>query len=117
MRHRHVLAVDRIRRSPLDRGRGEVRDNLVSVEIEVDPLVGAPSLRAAEQAAIEDSRSGEVVDRKSEMEGRQAHDHSNVIASDAKQSRVPLMDCFVAFGSLAMTEFAGSAVEAFVTAK
>ena len=48
-------------------------DDLVPVEVEIDPLLGAPSLRAAEQLTIEATRGSEIVDRKGKMERRQAH--------------------------------------------
>ena len=49
----------------------EMRDDLMAVEIEIDPMVGAAPFGAAEQLAVEAARGGEVVDRKGEMEGRQ----------------------------------------------
>jgi hypothetical protein len=50
-----------------------MRDDLMAVEIEVDPMVRAPALGAAEKLAVEATRGGEIVDRKGEVEGRQAH--------------------------------------------
>jgi hypothetical protein len=46
-------------------------DDLMAEEIEVDPFVRAPALGAAEQAAIEAAGGLEIVDRKSEVEGRE----------------------------------------------
>ena len=48
-------------------------DDLVAVEIEIDPMVGAAAFGAAEQFAVEAPRGGKVVDRKGEVEGRKAH--------------------------------------------
>ena len=46
-------------------------DDLVAEEIEVDPFIRAAAFGAAEQAAVEVARGGEIVDRKGEVEGRQ----------------------------------------------
>ena len=48
-------------------------DDLVAVEIEVDPVLGAAPFGAAQQLAVEAARGGQIVDRKGEMEGRQGH--------------------------------------------
>ena len=54
MRHRHVLAIDRIGRRAARAGSGaKMGDDLMTVQVEVDPVVGAAPLRAAEQVAIE----------------------------------------------------------------
>jgi hypothetical protein len=50
-----------------------MRDDLVAVEIEIDPMLGAAAFGAAEQLPVKAARGGEVVDRKGEMERRQAH--------------------------------------------
>jgi hypothetical protein len=50
-----------------------MRHDLVTIQVEVDPFVGATSLPAAEQLAIKAASSGEIVDWKGEMERRQAH--------------------------------------------
>ena len=69
MRHRDVVVVDRVRRF---RGaRREVRDDLVAIQVEVDPAVRAAPLAAAQHAAIESARRSEIVDWESEVEGRQ----------------------------------------------
>ena len=54
-------------------------DDLVAVEIEIDPMLGASAFGAAEQLAVEAARRGEVIDRKGEVEGRQAHAASLLI--------------------------------------
>jgi hypothetical protein len=76
-----------------------MRDDLMTVKIEVDPLGGAPPLRTAEQPAVEAPRSFEVVDGEGEVEGMKIHLFPNVIASIAKQSRRRFLDCFVANSS------------------
>jgi hypothetical protein len=50
-----------------------VRDDLVPIEIEVDPMLGAAALGASEQLAIEAARGREIVNRKGEVKGRQGH--------------------------------------------
>ena len=73
MRHRDVIAVDRIGGAGAHRIRSKMRHELVAVQIEIDPVTGASPLRAAEQVAVESPRRGKVVDRDCEMEWRQAH--------------------------------------------
>jgi hypothetical protein len=50
-----------------------MRDDLVPVEVEIDPPGRAPPLRTAEQLAVKPARGREIVDRKGEMKRRQAH--------------------------------------------
>ena len=73
MRHRHIIAVDRIGCPPPDRIGREVSDDLMAIEVEINPMIRAPALAAAEQAAVKATRRSQVVDRESEMEGRQCH--------------------------------------------
>ena len=73
VRHRHVVAVDRVG-GPRGRGVGcEMGDDLVAVEIEVDPLVAAAPFGAADRPAPERARGGEVVDREGEVERAEGH--------------------------------------------
>jgi len=52
-----------------------VRDDLVAEQIEVDPLVAAPPLRAAEDLPVELPSCPEIVDRKGYVEWRElVHD-------------------------------------------
>jgi hypothetical protein len=44
-----------------------MRDDLMAVQIEVDPLGAAATFWAAKQVAIESARLGEVADRKCQM--------------------------------------------------
>ena len=73
MRHGHLLAVDRIARPSANRLRSKMRDDLMAVEVEIDPMVGASAFRAPEQLAVKGPRSREVVDRKGEVERRHGH--------------------------------------------
>ena len=50
-----------------------VRDDLVPEEIEVDPMLRAPSFRAAENRAVEVAGGGEVIDREGDVEGTLDH--------------------------------------------
>src|SRR5512147_2388790 len=60
MPDRHVLAVDEARRVGHVLRSHLVRDDLVAVEVEVHPVLGAPALRAAQEAAVEAARLVEV---------------------------------------------------------
>ena len=51
-----------------------MRDDLVALQVEIDPGVGRPALGAAEQAAVEGARVGQRGDRKGEVE-RMADGH------------------------------------------
>ena len=68
MRYRHIMAINRVGvfiawPSALD----QMRDDLVAVEIEIDPLLAAASLGAAEQTAIKPPGRSQIMDRKGEM--------------------------------------------------
>ena len=77
--HRHRVAVDRAGLTVAGLFRREMRDDLMAVEIEIDPLVGTAPFRTAEQFAVELARGGEAMNRKRQMKRRQnvfgnAHD-------------------------------------------
>src|SRR4051794_25421242 len=74
MRDRHMFAIDGVFRVPGRRIGSEMRDDLMSVEVEIDPMLCASAFRASQQPAVEGSRRGKVVDREGEMEGRNAHE-------------------------------------------
>src|SRR3546814_6988855 len=82
MRHRHIMAVYRVAVPAGRHVQGQMRDDLMAEEIEVDPFFRAPPLRAAEQPAIEGARGGEIVDGKGEVEGRQGHGRSEEHTSE-----------------------------------
>ena len=70
MRHGHVVAIDRIAVRSRDRHAWvQVGDDLVAVEVEIDPGFAAASLGAAQQPAIEGASGGQVMDGEGEMEG------------------------------------------------
>src|SRR5690606_25954064 len=72
-----VVAVDRVAGG--DRGGigREVGDDLVAVEVEIDPFRAAAAFGAADDTAPEGARGGEVVDREGEVEGAQGHGSSS----------------------------------------
>ena len=84
MRHRHIVAVDPVGvrggRERLARGV-EMRDELMSEEIEVHPLDRRAPLRTAETHAVERARGAEVVDRDGEMERREHGDLDDAAAA------------------------------------
>jgi hypothetical protein len=43
-------------------------DDLVAEEVEIDPVVGAAALRAAQDGAVKVAGGGEVVDREGDVE-------------------------------------------------
>jgi len=51
-----------------------MRDDLMTVQIEIDPMLGAPSFRAAEEIAVEAAGGGEIVDRKGQVKRLKSHD-------------------------------------------
>ena len=73
MRHRHVVAVDRILDRDRLRGGIEMRDDLMPEQVEIDPRVAAAPFRAAERAAVESTRGSEVVDGKGEVKRAEGH--------------------------------------------
>jgi hypothetical protein len=48
-------------------------DDLVTIEIEIDPLFGASSFGTTEQSAVEAPGGREIVDGEGEMERRHGH--------------------------------------------
>ena len=73
MAHRDGLAVDRVRRRGARPAGREVRDDLVAMEVEVDPVRRGAALGAAEHAAVESPCLGEVADGEGEVEARTVH--------------------------------------------
>ena len=76
MRHRHAVPVDMVVRTVARFAGGKVRDDLVAVEIEIDPFAARPSFGATHRFAIEAARRGEVVDGEGEVEGPERHVYS-----------------------------------------
>jgi hypothetical protein len=50
-----------------------MRDDLVAMQVEVDPMLGASAFRAAEQLTIEAASGIEVVDWERDVEGGRVH--------------------------------------------
>ena len=54
-----------------------MRDDLVAEEVEVDPLVAAPTDSAPDDVAVELLGCGEIIDRECEMERTHRADHGH----------------------------------------
>ncbi len=78
MAHRHLFAVDFVMRVRVRVFRRQVRHDLMTVEIEIDPFVARTTFFAAQQIAIEGARLGETADWKGEMKTGTAHGGRNV---------------------------------------
>jgi hypothetical protein len=50
-----------------------VRDDLMPVQVEIDPLLARPPLRTAQHATVEGARRAKVVDGKGEVKGAKCH--------------------------------------------
>ena len=70
VRHRHVVAVHRIRVVGAGFGRAQMGNDLVAEEVEVDPFAAAAAFRAAEHAAVKRARTRQVVDREGKVKRR-----------------------------------------------
>ena len=70
---------------PLRRRRRQVGDELVAVEVPVDPGVGLATLRAPQHAAVEAARRGEVVDGNGEVEAGATHDATLRVAATKEE--------------------------------
>ena len=70
---RHVVAVDGAGRLMPDLLGRQVRDDLVAVEIEVDPDVAGAAFGATEQGAVKGAGLGQVADGKGEVESGNVH--------------------------------------------
>jgi hypothetical protein len=65
-----------------------MRDDLMAVEIEVDPTVGAAPLRTTEQSAIKAPRGSKVVNREGKVKGRACHrPHLSLCAKRSNPAR------------------------------
>jgi hypothetical protein len=65
-----IITVYRAYRSVANFVRRKVGDDLMSIKIKIDPAVRTAPLGAAEQIPIEAARSGQIVNRKRQMEER-----------------------------------------------
>jgi len=73
MRHWHIFAIDRISLALRHRLGREVRDDLMPVQIEVDPMLGTATLGAAQQISIESAGGRDIVDGESEVKRWDGH--------------------------------------------
>ena len=73
VRDRHGVSVDGVVMNTLRTRctRLQVRDDLVTEEVEVDPMLRTAAFGAAEQTTIESTRRSEIVDRKCDVKRRQ----------------------------------------------
>jgi hypothetical protein len=78
MRHRYIMAVNRIRCTAGSLPRGQMGDYLMAEKIEVDPYVRTTALRTPKHIAVKSARFGKIMDRKSKVEKRRGcHGESN----------------------------------------
>ena len=73
MGHWNVLHIHRIHGTASHCVRGQMGDNLMAMKVEIDPVIGTSSFRAAEQVTIEATRCRKIIDGKGEMERRKCH--------------------------------------------
>lgn len=84
MAHRHVIPVHRTGTAVTNLPRRQMCNDLVAVKIEIDPLRGGTTLRAAQQSAIKCAGLGQVINGKREVKKRLCHDQR----SSGKSKRV-----------------------------
>lgn len=68
MRHRNIVAVDRIAVLFSGTPRRKMRDDLMTEQIEVNPAIGTTALFTSEHLSIKRSRGRKAVDGKGQME-------------------------------------------------
>ena len=86
MRYRHILPVDGVANPPLNQIWRMMGDDLMAIEIEIDPFFGTAAFGAAKKATVKLSSGGKIIDWKCEMKGWHAHLRAHVIAGGPKQS-------------------------------
>jgi len=70
MRHRYLMPVDGVRGLHVRPGAGiQMRNELMTEQIEIDPMGIATTLGTAEDRAVKSSRRTQVMDRNREMKG------------------------------------------------
>lgn len=69
MRHRNIVAVDRIVVLFSGTPRRKMRDDLMPKQIEVNPVIGTAALFTSEHLAVKFTRRGKAVYREGQMEG------------------------------------------------
>jgi hypothetical protein len=73
MGHGNLISVNGVRGLRSVRAKREMRDDLMSEEIEIDPVIGAPTFGASKEFAVKAARCTKVVNWECEVEWRQAH--------------------------------------------
>lgn len=73
MRHRNTVTINRVAPGIASSTLCQMRDDLMAVEIEVDPGIGAATFPATDHAAPKSPGSGQVIDRECEVKGTQRH--------------------------------------------
>jgi hypothetical protein len=79
VRDGHVVTIDGVVMSLLARGGLQMRHNLMTEEIEVDPLGRTATLRAAKRGSVEVAGGVEVVDREGDVK-RSNHERPNLLS-------------------------------------
>ncbi len=72
MPHRHILTID-LAHGDLPLLLSEMRDDLVTVEIEVDPVRRGASFRASQKLTVKATRFRQVAYRECEMKSWNVH--------------------------------------------
>ncbi len=109
MRDRDGVAVDRIMpRDGIARRAGPgcgdlMGDDLVAIEVEVDPFAGAAPLGTAKHGAVEMARGVKVADREGEMKGARS-DMSALLEDRARKARTSVSVAATA-SALAFTDW------------
>ena len=67
MRHGNVVGVDFVLMTNARAFRREMRDDLMTVQIEIDPLIRASAFRAAQNAAVKSARFFQIFYGKCQM--------------------------------------------------
>ena len=73
MRNGDLLAIDGVRGAPGEGVGNEMSDDLMTMQIKVDPFVRASSFGAAQQSRVEAAGCLKIVDRECEVERRKGH--------------------------------------------
>jgi hypothetical protein len=74
MAHRHRVTIDAAGCAAARFLRREISDDLVSVEVEVDPVRVRTAFGTSEHAAVERPRRGKIGDRKGKMKQWRSHE-------------------------------------------
>ncbi len=89
MRDRNRVCIDRVAHLHAGRVRSKVRNDLVAIQIEVDPLIVAASLFTFQHAAIKLARSSKVVNWKRKVE-KIVHDQNELCRGYTQITRIKI---------------------------